>query len=54
MGTKIESSRAWFELGALMGDLEKMNIGFGLKEAVKMERLGDFYRFCFRRWSGLS
>ncbi len=27
MGMKIESSRAWFELGALMGDLEKMNIG---------------------------
>ncbi len=32
MGMKIESSRAWFELGALMGDLEKMDVGRASKK----------------------
>lgn len=54
MGMKIKASRAWYELGALMGDLEKMDIGTLAKESMKMETLGDFYRFGFRRWSGLS
>ncbi len=54
MGMKIVPSRFWFELGALMGDLEKMDVGSSAGEMKKAETLGDFYRFCFRRWSGLS
>jgi catechol 2,3-dioxygenase-like lactoylglutathione lyase family enzyme len=54
MGMKIKASRPWFELGALMGDLEKMDVGSSAREMKKAETLADFYRFCFRRWSGLS
>ncbi len=54
MGMKIKASRLWFELGAAVGDLEKMDLGSAAKTVKKIETLGDFYRFAFRRWSGLS
>jgi methylmalonyl-CoA/ethylmalonyl-CoA epimerase len=54
LGMKINASRAWFEFGALMGDLEKMDLGKAVRKGKKIQTFEDFSRFCFRRWSGLS
>jgi catechol 2,3-dioxygenase-like lactoylglutathione lyase family enzyme len=54
MGMKIKASRPWFELGALMGDLEKMDLGAAARKVTRGEALSDYWRFCFKRWSGLS
>jgi catechol 2,3-dioxygenase-like lactoylglutathione lyase family enzyme len=54
MGMKIKPSRSWFELGAAVGDLEKMRIEPAARDAKGVETLSDFHKFCFRRWSGLS